>query len=298
MRIHHLNCATMCPLGGSLMTGEGSVFSAARLICHCLLIESDAGLVLVDTGLGLEDVDHAPARLGRTFVAVVRPRLDPEETARRQIERLGLSPDDVRHIVVTHLDLDHAGGLSDFPRAKVHCYAPEHDAALHPRDAIERERYRAGQWAHGPDWVTHTVSGERWFEFDAVRALGGTHDEVLLVPTIGHTRGHCAVAVRAPDGWLLHCGDSYFHRNEMDLERPRCPPILAGFQRIVARDDDARVRNQARLRELRRDHGGEVRLFCAHDPRELEALQTQSDGPTSARAAATPPANARSASSS
>ena len=49
--------------------------------------------------------------------------------------------------------------------------------------------------AHGPLWTEHGAGGEAWFGFTAVRAVG---DDVLLVPLRGHTRGHCAVAVRRP----------------------------------------------------------------------------------------------------
>jgi glyoxylase-like metal-dependent hydrolase (beta-lactamase superfamily II) len=57
---------------------------------------------------------------------------DYRETAYMQIKELGFNPQDVRHILVTHLDLDHAGGLSDFPEAKVHIFAPEFEAAMNP----------------------------------------------------------------------------------------------------------------------------------------------------------------------
>ena len=58
MRIHHLSCGTDCPLGGALFDGRSRGLTG-RLVCHCLLIETDRdGLVLVDTGYGLRDVDH------------------------------------------------------------------------------------------------------------------------------------------------------------------------------------------------------------------------------------------------
>ena len=56
-----------------------------------------------------------------------------EETAAHQIAALGYSLDEVRHIVLTHLDLDHAGGMADFPRAQVHVLAAEHNAAFKAR---------------------------------------------------------------------------------------------------------------------------------------------------------------------
>ena len=54
----------------------------------------------------------------------------------------------MRHIVATHLDPDHSGGLPDFPEAEVHVLAPELDAALHP-SLDDRPRYRGAHWKHG-----------------------------------------------------------------------------------------------------------------------------------------------------
>jgi glyoxylase-like metal-dependent hydrolase (beta-lactamase superfamily II) len=258
----------MCPFSQKLLAGEGSYLARGRLVCHCLLIETSEGLVLVDTGFGLEDMREPARRLGPVR-HVLAPTYDEGETAVRQIEALGLSPDDVRHIVLTHLDLDHAGGISDFPRARVHLMADEQKAALSPSTAEEKRRYRTSQWSHGPQWATYDVNGEGWKGFDCVRGLEGLPPEILLVPLPGHTRGHAAVAVDSDEGWLLHCGDAYFFRGEVDPVNPHCTPGLKLFQRLAAIDDRRRLANQGRLQELARDHGHEVRLFCAHDPVEL-----------------------------
>jgi glyoxylase-like metal-dependent hydrolase (beta-lactamase superfamily II) len=204
--------------------------------------------------------------------ALSRPRLDAEETAVRRVQQLGFSPRDVRHILVTHLDPDHAGGLSDFPEAAVHATGREIDAALNPT-AMERQRYRAAQLAHGPRWVRHAPAGERWMGFECVRDLPGLPPEILLVPLYGHSRGHSAVAVSTGRGWLLHAGDAYFYRGEVDPDAPSCPPALRVFQRFAAVDDAARLRNQARLRELARERRGGVTIFSSHDPVELARAQ-------------------------
>ena len=60
MRIHHLNCGTMCPRGGAWFGGKGGPWATAPMCCHCLLIESDDGLVLVDSGIGVDDVADGP----------------------------------------------------------------------------------------------------------------------------------------------------------------------------------------------------------------------------------------------
>lgn len=274
MRIHHLNCTTIRPLGGALLLGrEGARTLGHAMVCHCLVVETPAhGLVLIDSGFGLADVRDPRGRLGAPYLRVVRPELDEAATALRQIEALGFARADVRHVILTHMDVDHAGGLSDFPAAAVHVYRRELDAALAPRSLQDRARYRACQWAHGARFRAYDEPGEPWFGFSAVRALDGLPPELLIVPLTGHSHGHAAVAVDTGAGWLLHCGDGYFHRDEMRAGRPSCPPGLRLFQALVQADGGARADNQRRLRRLVRDHGDEVRVFSAHDAVEWEQL--------------------------
>jgi hypothetical protein len=44
MRIHHLNTGTMCPIGRRFVNGTGGIFQRARMVCHCLLVETNDGL--------------------------------------------------------------------------------------------------------------------------------------------------------------------------------------------------------------------------------------------------------------
>ncbi len=260
----------MCPIGKRLINGTGGWLASAEMCCHCLLIEGRQGLILVDTGLGVQDMTH-PQRLGLGFNLLTRPQLNLADTALHQVKALGFQASDVRHIVVTHLDLDHAGGLGDFPDAQVHVSVREHDAAMQRATLPEKARYIPAQWAHQPKWVTHETIGETWKCFDAIHALPGTDDEVLLVPLPGHSRGHCGVAVKtdATDtSWLLHCGDAYFYRAETDSP-PHCTLGLKIFQTMVQFNGPQRHANQQRLRELKRDHGQHVQLICAHDTQEL-----------------------------
>jgi glyoxylase-like metal-dependent hydrolase (beta-lactamase superfamily II) len=255
MRVHHLNCATFRPV------------PAPPLVAHVLLVERPQGLLLVDTGVGTDDLVD-PGRLGRPFLATFRPTLNPAETAVAQVRGLGFTPDDVTDVAVTHLDLDHAGGLADFPGARVHVFQQEYDAATRPR-LRERARYVAGQWAHGPRWAIHSEPGDDWHGFPAVAALD---DDVLLVPLVGHTRGHCGVAVRRADGhWLLHAGDAIFDGRQV-LSTPSCHRGLAVIQALMAADNRARRANTERLRELVARHASDVTVFCAHDKQRFDEL--------------------------
>lgn len=250
-----------------MLSGKGGLVATTRLVAHCLLIESGGGLVLVDTGFGTGDAAD-PSRLGQPFRALVRPICDVSETAIRQIERLGLDPGDVRHVLITHLDLDHAGGLADFPDAEVHVFAPELAAATSP-SLRERSRYVSAQWAHGPKWVEHEVDGDSWLGFDSVRLLPSLDVDIAMIPLVGHTKGHTGIVVREGDGWLLHCGDAFFHHGEVATP-PSCPPGLRLFQRLTVVDEGGRRQNQERLRELAREHRGDVRLICSHDPELMD----------------------------
>lgn len=275
MKIHHLNCGTMCPPGGRLFDGTTDA-PRGHIVCHCLLIESDQGLILVDTGFGTRDVADPHHRLSEFFLQMNQIQLRPEETALAQVKRLGFKPEDVRHIVITHLDFDHAGGLEDFPNATVHLTAREKEVA----DAQEggafvgTRRYRPGQWDEVTSWKMYPMGGgERWFGFDAVRDLAGLPPEILLIPLAGHTWGHSGVAIKEDDGgWLLHAGDAYFYRGEVGSARYSCPPGMRGYQRMMEVDRHARLSNQAKLRRLSLYHDDEVRIFCAHDPVEFGIL--------------------------
>lgn len=270
MKIQHLNTGTMCPMGRRLVNGTGGLFQRARLVCHCLLVETRDGLALVDTGIGLGDI-ATPDRLGGRWLRQTAPRLDPAETAVEQVKALGYSPSDVRHVLLTHLDRDHAGGVPDFPHAAIHVHRAEYDMAVLRKPAPPEGRYVTGQWSHGPGWTFYGEAGEDWFGFKGVRALGDKEADILMIPLAGHTLGHCGIAVRSGEKWLLHAGDSYFHHGQLDAS-PHVPLMLGYFQRRGDMDRKMRIANQARLRaEL--NHGDRVSIVNSHDPVAYESCR-------------------------
>jgi glyoxylase-like metal-dependent hydrolase (beta-lactamase superfamily II) len=258
LTVHHLNCGTLCPRRPAWLG------AATPLVCHCLLIETAAGLVLVDTGLGRAEIQRRA--LSPLIDALSPPRYHLAETAHAQIQALGYTPEDVRHIILTHLDRDHAGGLSDFPRARVHLHAHEYSGGVSQPNLLERMRYAARQWQHQPQWVTYTPTGERWFGLEAVRALEGLPEEILLIPLRGHTRGHSGVAVHSAEGWLLHAGDAFFDQRQ--IVGGRYPADLLLFQILEPWSLRHWHHSLHNLRTLA-EHQPELRLFCSHDPTTL-----------------------------
>ncbi len=246
-RVRHLNCGTMRMPG-------------ATIVCHVLLVENGDGFTLVDTGYGTADVAEPGRRLG-AYRHVSRPVLDPAETAIAQVRAAGIDPADVRDIVLTHLDADHAGGLADFPDARVHLTEGEWQAARHPATAGERARYRAAQWEHGPRVVTHGPGGEEWRGFAGAREVAG----VVLIPLPGHTRGHAAVAVDAGERWILHAGDAFYDGSV--LTGVGREPLALRLQERAVAIDRALVRdNHRRLAALHRRADPDLTIVSAHDP--------------------------------
>ncbi|WP_186199944.1 MBL fold metallo-hydrolase [Burkholderia gladioli] len=271
MIVHHLNCISTCPLCGRLMNGESrGIFERGSLSCHCLLIELPDTLVLVDTGFGLRDLADPRARLSRFFLGLVRPDLREAMTAIRQIEALGYDPRDVGHIVLSHLDFDHAGGLDDFPQARVHLLETEQVHAAAQRTWMDRQRFRPQHWSTRGQWRVYGEGGESWHGFEGAKTLEGLPPSILLVPLRGHTLGHAGIAVETPRGWLLDAADAYFDAREMAL-RPRCHPGLRLYQWMLEKDRAARLANQAALRRLAAARP-DIGLFSSHDPVEFERL--------------------------
>jgi glyoxylase-like metal-dependent hydrolase (beta-lactamase superfamily II) len=279
MHVHHLNCISTCPLGGRLMDGSTeSILKRGLLSCHCLLVETRSGLVLVDTGLGLQDVHDPHSRLSKFFLGLVKPDFREEMTAVRQIERLGYQASDVRHILMSHLDFDHTGGLDDFPNASVHMIQIERDYAFAQKTWMDRQRFRPQQWSSRDRWNVYSeIEGDSWFGFRNIRPLENVSPDIVMIPLRGHTLGHAGIAVKRDDGrWLLLAADAYFFREEMNLARPWCTPGLRLYQWMLEKDRTARLQNQARLRELIRMQSDEVEVFCAHDVVEFERLSGRS----------------------
>jgi glyoxylase-like metal-dependent hydrolase (beta-lactamase superfamily II) len=233
------------------------------MVCHVLLIETDNGLALVDSGFGSHDCADPASRIGPTR-RLIRPVLNREETAARQVERLGFRLEDVRHIVLTHFDLDHIGGLSDFPEAQVHVTAAEVLGAMRAPTLSEKFRFRPTQWSHGPKILEHTPDGEKWRGFAAAKELDEVSPGIVLISLPGHTRGHACVAVDAGHRWVLHCGDAFYFAAALN-ERPTAPRIVTAWESIAVFDRKLLHDNRARLAELYRRQEPDLLFVSSHD---------------------------------
>jgi len=262
VEVQVLNCGVIRPHGAKVFVPQ-----MAATPCLCLLASNGDEVILVDSGFGTRDMED-PSRLGFSN-HLLNMEVNEADTAFAQIRKLGIRSENVRHIICTHLDRDHAGGLSDFPDASVHVMRLERDAALARKTAEERNRYRPAHFAHGPKWVTYEdTSDEPWYGLECVRDLEGLPQGIVLVPLPGHTRGHCGVAVETGDGWLLHCGDTYYCAEE--LQDRKVPAGVGVFRRLAHLDFAQAMVRLGDVRRVARENDVQVELIASHDAAEYE----------------------------
>jgi glyoxylase-like metal-dependent hydrolase (beta-lactamase superfamily II) len=262
MKVHHLNCGTMHPVRGP------------ECVCHVLLLETANGLVLVDAGFGIDDCADPKGRVGPVRF-VTRPVFESTEAAAHQLDRLGFRREDVRHIVLTHLDTDHVGGAADFPHARIHVTAAEAVAAFASPTRGEKVRYGRQQWVRERDVVEHSPNGEAWRGFPAAKELDDIAPGIVMVSLPGHTRGHTAVAVDAGHRWVLHCGDAFYHYGSLD--GADVPRTLWAMETAVAFDRKKVWDNHARLSELYHKAEPDLCIAPAHDMKLFERAKATAE---------------------
>jgi N-acyl homoserine lactone hydrolase len=114
-----------------------------------------------------------------------------------QLERLGIKPDQVSKVVLTHLHGDHTDGLKFFPGNEIIVNEAEH-----------RNPYGNLPTTY-PKWFSPTLvnfSKDRADFFDVAYPLTKSED-LFLVPTPGHTHHHSSVLLKTDDEHILFAGD-------------------------------------------------------------------------------------------
>lgn len=246
--IQHLNCGIL------------HAPPTPKAICHCLLLEDANGLALVDTGIGQLETRNPLERIGKKLIDLAGFQFHEELTAIHQIQQLGYSTEDVKHIILTHCDNDHCGGVADFPNATVHLSIEELQAFR-----AGSYRYLPQQFEHNPKFVTYDSCDTKWFGMEARKIDLPFSSSILLVPLFGHTAGHCGVAIEQRDSWLLHVGDAYYLRAELSDENHPVNQLAE----IRAENNLDRLDSLDKIRKLLQAHGDQIETIGYHDPSEL-----------------------------
>jgi glyoxylase-like metal-dependent hydrolase (beta-lactamase superfamily II) len=163
----------------------------------CPLVVADGEVVLVDTGIG--------DRLEEKDCSIYHPERGAGLAG--ALALIGLAPDDVTTVILSHLHFDHCGGLirrtdgghtPAFPRARHIIQRREWDVALHPPDARQAAAYR-----HAPECLA-PLAGDRLHLIDGLATITPA---VRVYPSGGHTPAHQCVIVESGGQGLVHLAD-------------------------------------------------------------------------------------------
>ncbi|MEQ9569794.1 MAG: N-acyl homoserine lactonase family protein [Longimicrobiales bacterium] len=206
---------------------------------HVWVIEHPEGLIVVDTG--------ETARASRPgyfppwhpyYRLAVREDVQEHEEIGPRMRAMGLSPADVRWVVLTHLHTDHAGGLHHFPDAEILVSATEYAAARGLSGKLRG--YLPHRW---PEWFRPVqLDIEQTSARGSIDLHGMTLTEagdVRIVPTPGHTAGHLSVLVDEGPHTLFLAGDASYTEKNLVEGRPDGVSSVGAGEATAARTLEA-----------------------------------------------------------
>jgi N-acyl homoserine lactone hydrolase len=258
-------------LRAGLAVGPDAVLSP----CLAFVIEHpSAGSILVDTGFSPEASTSLRQHFGLPMSLLfrgLRPAASPFDV---QLRTLGIDPDRIDSVVMTHLHVDHTSGMRLVPHARFTITRAEWEAAGSRLSAASGYQPHHLPSEDRVEFVDPERDGEPFGPFRRSLDLLGD-GTVRLLSTPGHSKGHISLLVRLLDGPpALLVGDAAYTLRSIREE------LLP----MVTVDDDASRRS---LRELKAFMEAEPSAIVVptHDPeawRSLEAglaAPAGSDGP-------------------
>jgi N-acyl homoserine lactone hydrolase len=230
VKLHPLLTGRMSAPPGWFLRSEGRLAARRRAVgigvakkdlldvpVPAFLVEHPgAGLVLVDTGFHPSVAVNPRQNLGRVMLLAFKDvQMDPRQAVSAQLRERGLSPADVRTVVMTHLHADHASAISEFPGATFIVSAREWEAAT---DAGQLHGYVRRQFDHGFDYRLLDFDGPGTSSFSG---FGRSFDlfgdgSVRVVFTPGHSLGHMSVVLRTRGPEVLLAGDAIYLRETLE----------------------------------------------------------------------------------
>lgn len=227
--------------------GRGEDIVLAAPVC-AYVMETRMGWVLFDTGINTDNLVD-PARVWDRFMRhgwLSPPIVLPQHDLLSQLDRIGLRPRDIAHVVLSHTHCDHTGNLKHFRHAPVWIQKLEHDYAFgaHGNYAVFNDDFDF------PDIDWRVVDGD-WQMMAGLRGI----------LTRGHMPGHQSLVVDLPSGTKILTADVG------DLAENFRDEVLPG----ESCDDDSALASIRRLKAIAAETKGE--LILLHDPAQVQQLR-------------------------
>ena len=225
MRIHAIETGKVkIKASPALGRGHGFLRRLAPLVdndwtdwlpTYAFAIEHRDGVILVDTGAnaGLK----ALPRWHPYFRFAVRFEIEREQEAGPQLRAFGISARDVKTVVLTHLHMDHDGGLKDFGSQRNPCQPWRAQGRLRRRRPDQR--LLPQHWPRGFDPQADRPCRRTLWAVPPLRAAHGGR-AVVAIPTPGHTPDHLSIVIEDRAA-RRDCGRRVQYRGDPDLGQNR-----------------------------------------------------------------------------
>jgi N-acyl homoserine lactone hydrolase len=219
------------------------------------------GNVLFDTGNN-DKIITDPSYWGPAFQRL-SPVNTPDMAIDAQLGKIGLKPDDIKFVVVSHLHLDHGGNVAKFPNSTLVVQKDEIRNAFWPEPGMARG-YIPGDVA-----VLRSDLGEAMPNKYKMIQLHGDMDifgdnSVVVKRWVGHTPGSQMMVVRLPkSGTLILTGDNVYFRE--NVEKNILPNVGLAY------DPPGILRAYEWIRFMQATEKAD--FFSAHDPDAFKALK-------------------------
>ena len=256
---------------GALTIGKGVLQNFApmeppiKIPVGFFLIKHPKGYVLFDTGNN-DKIITDPSYWGPLFKALM-PVNTPDVAIDAQLSKVGVSPDDVKYVVVSHMHLDHGGNIAKFPHSTIVLQKDEINAAFFPPEPY------AGPYIPGDAAVLRAPVGSSNTSDFKIMALNGDMDlfgdgKVIVKRWVGHTPGTQMLLVHlAKTGPIILTSDNvYFRENALK----GIPPNL-----VLAYDPNGIMKAYEWIRYMMATEKAD--FFTAHDPDAFKAMKKAPD---------------------
>ncbi len=251
---------------GALTIGKGVLQNGAPMTPEIqvpvgfFVVMHPKGNVLFDTGNN-DRIITDPSYWGAAFQAL-KPVNTPDVAIDTQLQKIGLKPDDVKYVVVSHLHLDHGGNVAKFPNSTIVVQKSEIQNAFWPEPGTGGP-YMIGDVMPLRSPNTDMPNAVKMVQLEGDLDIFGD-GTVVVKRWVGHTPGSQMMMVRLKNkGPVILTGDNVYFRENVEKNIPPSVVLAYAPTGILSAYEWIRYEMAAEKADF----------FTAHDPDAFKAMK-------------------------